>query len=107
MKYYITSLEMASGINQIKAKLEGCDDTTLFWWVTITHPTTGQVALCVPDSESTQVTQVTIEEGTEVITQTARTLYETPTLKMTTDDLVTQETLESSGWFVTHSSSLT
>jgi hypothetical protein len=99
MKYYITTLEMASGINQIKAKLEGCNDTTLFWWVTITHPTTGQVALCVEDKECTPILTAANQLGIEVVIETARTIYETPTLKITTDSLFSHEAMEAEGWF--------
>ena len=59
MKYFVTTLaaaqalaqplEMATGISAIKAKQEGCEGVTAFWWPLIIHPDGQQVAICIPD----------------------------------------------------------
>ena len=94
MKYYVTTLaaaqsmaqplEMATGISAIKAKQEGCEAVTSFWWQLIRHPDGQQVAICIPDD---QAMPTTIFQDGELI-EVAPEIYQSGPIEIKPEDLI-------------------
>lgn len=94
MKYYVTTLaaaqsmaqplEMATGISAIKAKQEGCEGVTSFWWQLIRHPDGKQVAICIPDDQALPTTIIQDGEPVEVPAE----IYQSGEIEIKPEDLI-------------------
>jgi hypothetical protein len=87
-KFFITTpeiasaLEMATGISAEKARQQGCEGVTSFWWSVVRHPDGEQAALVIHDAP---------EAGEIVIGDTpagSNIVYKNGDLVITTDDLI-------------------
>ena len=94
MKYFVTTLaaaqslaqplEMATGISAIKAKQEGCEGVTSFWWPLIIHPDGQQVAICIPDDQALPTTIIQDGEPVEVPVK----IYQSGPIEIKPEDLI-------------------
>ena len=94
MKYFVTTLaaaqamaqplEMATGLSAIKAKQEGCEGVTSFWWQLIRHPDGQQVAICIPDDQALPTTIIQDGEPVEVPAE----IYQSGEIKIKPEDLI-------------------
>jgi hypothetical protein len=94
VKYFVTTLaaaqslaqplEMATGISAIKAKQEGCEGVTAFWWPLIRHPDGQQVAICIPDDQALPTTIIQDGEPVEVPAE----IYQSGAIKIEPEDLI-------------------
>lgn len=87
-KFFITTpeiasaLEMATGISAERARQQGCEGVTSFWWDVLRHPDGEQAALVIHDAP---------EDGEIVIGDTpagSNIVYQNGDLVITTDDLI-------------------
>ncbi len=87
-KFFITTpeiasaLEMATGISAEKARQQGCEGVTSFWWSVVRHPDGEQAALEIHDV--LEVSEVAIGDapaGSNIV-------YQNGGLVITTDDLI-------------------
>jgi len=94
VKYFVTTLavaqslaqplEMATGISAIKAKQEGCEGVTAFWWPVIIHPDGQQVAICIPDDQALPTTIIQDGEPVEVPAE----IYQSGAIEIKPEDLI-------------------
>jgi hypothetical protein len=87
-KFFITTpeiasaLEMATGISAEKARQQGCEGVTSFWWSVVRHPDGEQAALAIHDVPETGEIAVGDQLAASNI------VYQNGDLVITTDDLV-------------------
>jgi hypothetical protein len=96
-KFFITTpeiasaLEMATGISAEKARQQGCEGVTSFWWSVVRHPDGEQAALVIHDApEAGGVVQIG-ENNEIVIGDTpagSNIVYQNGDLVITTNDLI-------------------
>jgi hypothetical protein len=97
-KFFITTpeiasaLEMATGIRAEKARQQGCEGVTSFWWGVVRHPDGEQAALAIHDAPEAGGVVQQIGENNEIVIGDAPTgsniVYQNGDLVITTDDLI-------------------
>ena len=87
-KFFITTpeiasaLEMATGISAEKARQQGCEGVTSFWWSVVRHPDGEQAALEIHDAPEASDIEIGDQSAAPNI------VYQNGDLVITTDDLV-------------------
>jgi hypothetical protein len=97
-KFFITTpeiasaLEMATGISAEKARQQGCEGVTSFWWSVVRHPDGEQAALVIHDAPEAGGVMQQIGDNNEVVIGDApaasNIVYQNGDLVITTDDLI-------------------
>jgi hypothetical protein len=76
------ALEMTTGISAEKARQQGCEGVTSFWWSVVRHPDGEQAALAIHDAP--EASEIAIGDQSAV----PNIVYQNGDLVITTDDLI-------------------